>query len=83
MTSLTAPEVKNIISKMWASTDDIKKLGCIGNNKALKIKKELRNKMVDEGYAIPRNLVDMQLVIKYFKIDLNKIEKLAGGVING
>ena len=83
MTSLTAPEVKNIISKMWASTDDIKKLGCIGNNKALKIKKELRNKMVDEGYAIPRNLVDMQLVIKYFKIDLNKIEKLAGGVSNG
>ena len=83
MTSLTASEVKEIVSKMWASTDDIKKLGCIGNNKALRIKRELRNKMVDEGYAIPRNLVDMQLVIKYFKIDLNKIDKLAGGVING
>lgn len=83
MTSLSAQEVKKIISKMWASTDDIKKLGCIGNNKALKIKKEIRNKMVDDGYAIPRNLVDMTLVIKYFKIDPEKIDKLAGGVING
>ena len=81
--SLTAEETYKIVKKMWASTEDIKKLGCIGNNKALKIKREIRNKMVDEGYVIPRNLVDMQLVVDYFKLDLNKIERLVGGVING
>lgn len=81
--SLTAKEVYSIIKKMWANTEDIKKLGCVGNNKALQIKREIRNQMVDEGYLIPRNLVDMNLVIEYFKIDINKIEKLAGGVVNG
>lgn len=81
--SLTAKEVHEIIEKMWANTDDIKRLGCVGNNKALKIKKELRNYMVDHGYVVPRNLVDMQLVIEYFNIDVSRIERLMGGVVNG
>lgn len=81
--SLTAKEVRQIISKMWANTEDIKRLGCVGNNKALEIKKEIRNHMVDNGYVVPRNLVDMSLVIEYFNIDLNRIERLAGGVVNG
>ena len=81
--SLTAKEVKQIISKMWADTDDIKKLGCVGNNKEKKKKKEIRNHMVDSGYIVPRNLVDMSLVIEYFNIDINRIERLSGGVVNG
>jgi len=82
--SLTAKEILKIIEKMWASTDDIKKLGCVGNNKALKIKNEIKTRMQEEGYAIPRNLVDMKLVTEYFNIDEQRVKFLAskGGVCN-
>ena len=81
--SLTAKETLQITQKLWATTDDIMKLGCCGTNKAQKIKNEIRNKMIDEGYAIPRNMVDMKLVMDYFRLDLTRIKTLAGGVANG
>ena len=81
--SLTAKETLQIIQKLWATTEDIMKIGCCGNNKAQKIKIELRNKMIDEGYAVPRNMVDMKLVMDYFRVDEARIKKLAGGVTNG
>ena len=40
--SLNAEELLQILSKLWASTEDIKKIGCVGKNKALKIKNEIR-----------------------------------------
>lgn len=80
---LTANETLKVIQKMWATTEDIMKLGCCGTNKALKIKSEIRNKMIDEGYIVPRNLVDMKLVVDYFRIDEQRLRCLAGGVCNG
>ncbi len=84
MQSLSASEVVDIINKLWASTNDIQKIGCIGYNKALKIKNEIRNQMVDDGMVFPRYLVSMEYVIKYFNIDEKKLRKLAdqGGVAN-
>lgn len=81
--SLTAEELVVIMNKLWASTKDIQDIGCIGEGKALKIKREIRNKMVDEGMTFPRYLVSMEYVIDYFKIDEKKIRKMAiGGVAN-
>ena len=81
--SLTAKETLQIIQRLWATTNDIMQLGCCGKNKALKIKNEIRNKMIDDGYAVPRNMVDMKLVMDYFNIDEKRINILAGGVVNG
>lgn len=81
--SLTAKETLQIIERNFATTNDIMQLGCCGINKARKIKSEIRNKMVDEGYAIPRNLVDMKLVEQYFKIDRIRLLSLVGGVLSG
>ena len=82
--SLNARETVAILDKMWASTEDIKKLGCIGNNKAYKIKREIRNQMVDDGMVFPRYLVGMEYVIKYFNIDEKKIRNIAkAGATNG
>lgn len=80
---LTAEETLKILSYQFATTEDIKKLGCCGTNKAQRIKTEIRNKMTDEGYAIPRNLVDMKLVEEYFKIDRKRLLSLTGGVLSG
>lgn len=74
---LRAKEILPIIEKMWASTEDIKILGCVGYNKALKIKNEIKIQMQEKGYVIPRNLVDMKFVVDYFKIDIERIKFLA------
>lgn len=82
--SLNATQVLETINKLWASTADIQKIGCVGYNKALKIKNEIRNQMVDDGWVFPRYLVSMEYVIKYFNIDEKRLKKLAdqGGVTN-
>ncbi len=82
--SLNANQVLETISKLWASTADIQKIGCVGYNKALKIKREIRNQMVDDGMVFPRYMVSMEYVIKYFNIDEKKLRKMAsqGGVTN-
>lgn len=82
--SMNANQVLKTISKLWASTADIQKIGCVGYNKALKIKNEIRNQMVDDGLVFPRYLVSMEYVIKYFNIDEKRLRKLAdqGGVTN-
>lgn len=82
--SMNANQVLETINKLWASTADIQKIGCVGYNKALKIKNEIRNQMVDDGWVFPRYLVSMEYVIKYFNIDEKKLRKMAdqGGVTN-
>ena len=82
--SMNANQILKTINKLWASTADIQKIGCVGYNKALKIKNEIRNQMVDDGLVFPRYLVSMEYVIKYFNIDEKRLRKLAdqGGVTN-
>lgn len=82
--SMNANQVLETINKLWASTADIQKIGCVGYNKALKIKNEIRNQMVDDGWIFPRYLVSMEYVVRYFKIDEKKLRKMAdkGGVTN-
>lgn len=82
--SMNANQVLETINKLWASTADIQKIGCVGYNKALKIKNEIRNQMVDDGWVFPRYLVSMEYVVRYFKIDEKKLRKMAdqGGVTN-
>lgn len=81
--SLNAEELLEILSKLWASTDDIKKIGCVGKNKALKMKNEIRNQMVDDNMVFPRYMVSMEYVKKYFKINEKKLRlQVAGGVVN-
>lgn len=82
--SLNSTQLLETINKLWASTTDIQKIGCVGYNKALKIKREIRNQMVDDGMVFPRYMVSMEYVIKYFNINEKKLRKMAdqGGVTN-
>ena len=82
--NMNAIQVLETINKLWASTADIQKIGCVGYNRALKIKNEISNQMVDDGWVFPRYLVSMEYVIKYFNIDEKRLKKLAdqGGVTN-
>ena len=82
---LSTKEMSEILDKMQASTENIKRLGCIGKNRALEIKKEIKSQMTEDNMVCPRNLVSMEYVIKYFKIDEKQVRRriAMGGIING
>ena len=73
---MSAEETLKIITKQWCNlTDLMKLLGC-GRNKALDIKKQIKNKLINEGYFIPGNDLPMQAVVDILKINIDRLEKL-------
>ncbi len=73
---MSAEETMEIITKQWCNlTDLMKLLGC-GRNKALDIKKQIKDKLINEGYFIPGNDLPMQAVVDVLKIDMDRLEKI-------
>lgn len=73
---MSAEDTMKIITKQWCNlTDLMKLLGC-GRNKALEIKKQIKNKLINEGYFIPGNDLPMQAVVDVLKIDIDRLEKI-------
>ena len=73
---MSAEETMKIITKQWCNlTDLMKLLGC-GRNKALDVKKQIKNKLINEGYFIPGNDLPMQAVVDVLKIDIDRLEKI-------
>ena len=73
---MSAEETVKIITKQWCNlTDLMKLLGC-GRNKALDVKKQIKNKLINEGYFIPGNDLPMQAVDDVLKIDIDRLEKI-------
>ena len=73
---MSAEEIMKIITKQWCNlTDLMKLLGC-GRNKALEIKKRIKDKLINEGYFIPGNDLPMQAVVDVLKIDIDRLEKI-------
>ncbi|MDD3452700.1 MAG: hypothetical protein PHN42_00260 [Bacilli bacterium] len=73
---MSAEETLNIISKQWCDLKDIMQLAQIGRNSALKIKSEISNKLIDEGYFIPKQFVPMKEVVNYLKIDIEYLRDM-------
>lgn len=73
---MSAEETMKIITKQWCNlTDLMKLLGC-GRNKALEVKKQIKDKLINEGYFIPVNDLPMQAVVDVLKIDIDRLEKI-------
>ena len=70
-------ETLKIITKQWCNlTDLMKLLGC-GRNKAPEVKKQIKNKLVNEGCYIPGNNLPMKAVVDVLKIDINYLIKIS------
>jgi hypothetical protein len=65
-----------LISKQWCTLDDLMALLGCGRNKALEVKKDIKNKLLSEGYYIPGNSLPMQAVVDVLKIDIDKLERI-------
>jgi len=53
------------------------RIGNIGEARALKIKKEIAIQLQEKGYALPRNKVPMESVLKHFKINIEYLRKVS------
>ena len=83
-TIIQADEMLEILNKQWATIQDIMKIGALGRNKARNIKNEIERNVIDQGLKLPNNLVPMEKVIEYFKINLDflvTIDKSKNGEI--
>ncbi|MBD9085795.1 hypothetical protein EGP64_03900 [bacterium] len=73
---MNAQETLKIITKQWCNLSDLMKLLGCGRNKALDVKKQIKEKLISEGYFIPSNNLPMQAVVDVLKIDINRLEKI-------
>lgn len=74
---MPANELLNILNKQWANTNDVCSIGNIGKSSALKVMKNIKEKLLQEGYRLPKsNLVPMEKVVEYFNININYLKKI-------
>lgn len=71
---MTANETLELISKQWCNLDDLMLLGEFGRNTALKIKKEIKDKLTKQGYIIPKHVIPMKEVVDYLDINISYLE---------
>lgn len=67
-------ETLNLISKQWCTLEDLMALGEFGRNSALKVKREIKNKLINQGYKIPSHVIPMKEVVDYLNININYLE---------
>ena len=72
-----ARETLKLISKQWCNLDDLMKLAEIGKNNAVKLRKEIKQDLINQGYTLPNNRLPMIEVVNKLKININYLEKMA------
>ena len=73
---MNAQETLKIITKQWCNLSDLMKLLGCGRNKALEVKKIIKDELIKEEYYIPGNNLPTQAVVDVLKIDINRLEKI-------
>ena len=71
---MESQETLNLISKQWCTLEDLMALGEFGRNSALKVKREIKNKLINQGYKIPSHVIPMKEVVDYLNININYLE---------
>ena len=71
---MEAQETLNLISKQWCTLEDLMALGEFGRNSALNVKREIKNKLINQGYKIPNHVIPMKEVVDYLNININYLE---------
>ena len=64
---MEAQETLNLISKQWCTLEDLMALGEFGRNSALKVKREIKNKLINQ-------VIPMKEVVDYLNININYLE---------
>lgn len=73
---MNTQDTLKLITKQWCNLSDLMKLLGCGRNKALEVKKQIKDKLIKDGYYIPGNDLPMQAVVDILKIDIDRLEKI-------
>ena len=71
---MTAEETLEIVSKQWCSLEDLMKISQVGRNSALKIKRNIKERLTKQGYMVPKQVVPMKEVVDYLDIHISYLE---------
>lgn len=71
-------EMLLILNKQWLDTQDIRKLACVGEAKARKIKYEIRDNLLAENWFLPEGLVPSEKVVDYLNLNIKYLKKIGG-----
>ena len=74
---MNANDMLNLISKQWCSLSDLMKILNCGRNKALVVKKQIKDRLISDGYIIPNNNLPMKAVIDILKIDIDYLKTIS------
>lgn len=74
---MDARETLKLISKQWCNLEDLMRLAEIGKNNAVKLRKEIKQDLINQGYTLPNNRLPMIEVVNRLKININYLEKMA------
>ena len=74
---MDARETLKLISKQWCNLNDLMRLAEIGKNNAVKLRKEIKQDLINQGYTLPNNRLPMIEVVNKLKININYLEKMA------
>lgn len=74
---MDARETLKLISKQWCNLNDLMLLAEIGKNNAVKLRKEIKQDLINQGYTLPNNRLPMIEVVNKLKININYLEKKA------
>lgn len=73
--SLSAHEILDILDKYYLNIEDIKKVACVGRNKALEIRKEIEKICYLDNIKIPTGLIPADKLIDYLGINISYLKK--------
>ena len=73
---MDARETLKLISKQWCNLNDLMLLAEIGKNNAVKLRKEIKQDLINQGYTLPNNRLPMIEVVNKLKININYLEKM-------
>lgn len=77
--SLSAEETLQILENQWLTTNDIKRLACVGTTRVASIKKAIIDKLheEDENYYLPAGLLPTDKVVEFLKINVKYLKKIS------
>lgn len=74
---VTAEEALEILNKPWCTAEDIMKLSGYGENKAAKVRKEINEKLINEGFNVLDKYVPTDRLLKYFSINIEYLKAIS------
>ena len=74
---MTAVETLELLSKKWCTLQDLMKLTTLGRNSVLKIRKEIRTNLTNQGYKLPCILIPMCEVVNKLNINVPYLKDMA------